>query len=170
MSAGNDAAFLPTRSLRWREAAEKCGATYEPGDFWSPERLTLRCPPWTLTLRTETSALALTVVEAYFPTPAPARVTLLRGEFVRSFTGIDLSPVEVGGPAFVAGVQLTSPDPALAKKLFSRPGLRQKIVAEPHLALDLRQNQLRVAVVGIEDDPEKLVSLLSIGVEVLQSL
>ncbi len=170
MSAGNDAALLPTRSLRWREAAGKCGATYEPGDFWSPERLTLRCPPWTLTLRAETSAIALTVVEAYFPDPLPLRVTLLRGEFMRNIAGINLAPLEVGGPAFVAGVQLTASDPASARKLFARPGLRQKLVREPHLALDLRQNQLRIATLGIEDDPEKLVTLLSLGVEILQSL
>ena len=98
------------------------------------------------------------------------RLTLLRGEFTRPWPGIDLAPIEVGGPAFYSQVQLTASGPARARALFARPGLRQKLLSLPHMALDLRRGNLRLATVGVVDNPESLISLLSIGIEILQTV
>jgi hypothetical protein len=169
-TAGNEAALLPTRSLRWKETAQRVGARYEPGDFWSPERLVLASPPWTLTVHTESIVAPLTVVGADYLSRADLRVTLLRGEFRRHWPGIDLAPVDVGGPGFFSQVQVTSTSSALPHALFARPGLRLKLLRFPHLALELKRGRLRLGVAGVVEDPEALIELLSIGVEVLQSL
>jgi hypothetical protein len=170
VQAGNEAALLPTRTLRWKAVAESVGGRYEPGDFWSPERVVLPCPPWSLTLHAEAIQIPLTLVTADYVERSGLRLTLLCGEFQRPWHGIDLASIPVGGPAFHSRVQLTASDPARAHSLFARPGLRQKLLALPHTALDIRRGRLRLATLGIIDDPESLIMLLSIGVEILQTL
>ncbi|MGC4043120.1 MAG: hypothetical protein QM758_04885 [Armatimonas sp.] len=167
--SGNEAALLPTRSLRWKAAAQSVGGRYEPGDFWSPERITLACSPWILTLHSEHIQTPLTIVSAATLSRTPLRLTLLGGEFQRDWHGIDLADLEIGDMAFDAPFQITTSSPALAKALFTRPGFRTKLLALPHLAIDLRRGNLRIATVGIVDNPESLITLLAIGVEILQT-
>lgn len=151
--------------------AQSVGGSYEPGDFWSPERIVLPCSPWTLALHAESIQAPLTIVRAtYGGRYHPLRLTLLKGEFQREWHGIDLADLEVGAPTFDAPCQITTSSPAHAKAIFARPGFQQKLVALPHLAMDLRRGELRIATVGIVDHPESLITLLSIGVEVLQTL
>ena len=170
MAHGYEAALLAPREILWREVAASVGGAFVPGDFWTPDTVTLENSSWKIRLRQELVEFPLTLVEADLILTRPVRLTLLRGEFTRSWKGIDLAPRPIHGPAFYSGCQLTASDPALARDLFSRPGLRAQLLKEPHLALDLRPGALRLAATGALDEKPRLIALLATAVELLQRL
>ena len=170
MAFGLDIALQPAPALAWRTLADSVGGTFEPGDFWSPDRLVLFSAPWTLTLSQTAVAAPLTVVSAGVFLRHPLRLRLLRGEFLRPGAGIDLAPLALGGPAFHSTSRLTASDPARAHQIFSSPALRRQLVAEPHLALDLSSGALRLALSGHIDEKDRLVRLLATAAELLQRL
>ena len=168
MALGRDLTFPST--LAWRTLADSVGGRFEPGDFWAPDRVVLASPPWTLTVTQTAVAAPLTVVTTEQGAPTHLRLRVLRGEFLRPTSGLDLAPISVGGPAFYGTTRLTASDPTLAHRLFSSAALRSRIVAEKHLAIDLRDGVLRLALYGHVTESERLVNQLAIAVETLQRL
>ena len=170
MAFGLDAALKPAPELVWRALADSVGGTFQPGDFWTPDRLVLVCAPWTLTLEQTAVAAPLTLASATFFPKTPFRLRLLRGEFLRPLSGIDLAPLDAHGPAFFGTSRLTASDPDLARQLFSRTALRSQLVAEPHLALDISHGQLRLTLGGHVHETDRLVALLTLSAELLHRL
>ena len=170
MAHGIEAALLPTREALWRDVAASIGGSFAPGDFWTPDAVLLESSGWTLRLCQDRVDSPLTLVEADPVLIRPVRLTLLRGEFARRWRGIDLAPRALYGPAFFGGCQLLSADPALARDLFDSPGLRSRLMKEPHAALSVRPGALRLAALGDPGEKPRLIGRIALALEILQRL
>ena len=182
--------FGPDKDEVWRQLSEEMGAEVVQGGFWKGgSKVQAQVGPWTVTLETYTvssgySHVTFTRLRAPYVNPEGFRFTIYRKGFfsdLGKFLG--MQDIEVGDPEFDEACIIKGNDEERVRELFSNTKIRQMILAQPKIRLEVKDSEgwfgpkfpegvdeLHFQVLGVIKDVERLKTLFDLFAAVLDQL
>jgi hypothetical protein len=181
--------FGPSRDEVWRQLAGEIGASYVGGGTWHADKVQARVKEWTVTLDTYTvstgkSTVTFTRMRAPYVNPDGFRFKVYRkGLFSGLGKMFGMQDVEIGDHEFDQAFIVQGNDESKLRSLLAYPKLRQLMLAQPALDLEVRDSEgffgpkfpanvdeLRFQVVGVIRDVTLLKGLFDLFAETLNYL
>jgi hypothetical protein len=181
--------FGPSKDEVWRQLSQEIGAEFVKGGFWKGNKVRMHVEPWTITLDTYTessgeSAVTYTRVRAPYINPDAFRFTIYRkGVFSELGKLLGMQDIEVGDPEFDEAFIIKGTDEFKVMSLFADAKIRQMIVAQPKIWLEVKDSEgwfgptfpddvdeLRFRVIGVIKDVDRLKALFDLFAAVLDRL
>jgi hypothetical protein len=171
---------LYSREENWLRAASEIGATYFRGDFWEPESIKATIPPWTvvLTLVKDDPHIACTRLTARYFCPDSFTFSIFRaGMFADDGHLQEAEEIEIGDPLFDALFRVAGQPTEQVERLLANEAIRGYLIAEPQIGLyaepvpsSRRRVDLTCTVLGVIDEPRRVIALFELMGETLQHL
>ena len=139
--------FAESRDEVWRQLSESIQGKFIAGDFWHENKVVAQVGEWTVT------------VDVYHEAVGSASVTYtrLRAPYVNQdglrfhvshknlLSGMGkvfgMQDIEIGDPAFDAEFILQGTDPEEVKSLLADPELRERLLAQPSLIVQVKDDE-----------------------------
>lgn len=154
-----DRTFLASAEHLWRAFATEIGARYEPGDFWSPERIVVERGAETLQVGGEivgpgrqVQSLPVTAWRVASP-----RLNGFRLSYARADSGLGV-PAERGARFGVA-----TSDPVRAERVLALDWVREAVAAGDLLAITVEPGRLSILVAGSVWSHERLLQMTELA-------
>jgi hypothetical protein len=174
---------LYTREENWQRFATEIGAIYKRGDFWEPEQIQAVLFPWTVTLTLvkddpQHRFIACTRLVARYLAADAFTFSVFREEvFAENRSLPTLSNIVVDHPRFEKMFRVTGQPVEQVRQLLANDAIRDYLLAETQMGLCTdpvpavrAQMDLTCMVVGVVEEPERLLSLFELMGETLQHL
>lgn len=181
--------FGPSKAEVWQELSRQIGARYLHEDFWRGDSVEARVGPWRITLDTYTvstgrSTITFTRLRAPYVNRDGFRFNAYRaGLFSELGKAFGMQDVTVGDPEFDNAFIVKSADEAQARALLADEKLRELLLRQPAISLEVvddegffgpefgeNVDELRFHTVGIIKDIERLKALFDLFAETLHQL
>jgi hypothetical protein len=181
--------FGPSRDEVWRRLSQEMGAEFVEGGFWKGSKVQVHLKPWTITLDTYSestgeSSVTYTRLRAPYINPEGFQFTIYRkGIFSALGKLLGMQDIEVGDPDFDEAFIIKGNDESKVVSLFSDTRIRQVIQVQPKMRLDVKDSEgrfgptfpedvdeLRLQIVGVIKDSERLKALFDLFAAVLDQL
>jgi hypothetical protein len=181
--------FGPNREQVWRRLAQEIGATYVDGGFWHGGKVEAKVKAWTVTLDTYTvstgkSSATFTRMRAPYVNPDGFRFKVYRkGLFSGLAKKLGMQDIEVGEREFDDAFIVQGNEESRVLSLLAAPKLRQMMLAQPALFLEVKDSEgvfgprfpkdvdeLCFQVGGVIRDLAVLKGLFDLFAEVLNTL
>jgi hypothetical protein len=182
--------FGPSKDEVWRQLTEEIGAEFVERGFWKGgSKVQAQVGPWTVTLDTYTdssgeSSTTYTRMRAPYVNPEGFRFTIYRKGFFSDLGKLlGMQDIEVGEPEFDEAFIIKGNDEDRVRVLFSDSTIRQLILDQSQIRLEVKDSEgwfgpklpedvdeLHFQVVGIIKDVDRLKSLFDLFAAVLHQL
>jgi len=181
--------FGPSKDEVWHQLSEDIGAEFVEGGFWKGSKVQAHVGPWTVTLDTYTeshgeSSVTYTRMRAPYLNPEGFRFTIYRKGFFSDLGKLlGIQDIEVGDPEFDEAFIIKGNDEGKVCGLFANPKIRQMILAQPKIRLEVKDSEgwfgpkfpegvdeLHFQVLGVIKDVERLKTLFELFAAVLDQL
>ncbi len=139
--------FGPSKDEMWRTLADQIGADFVAGGFWSGSKVQAHVGPWTITLdtfvvSTGKSSHTYTRMRSPFVNPGGFRFSVRPAHVLTPVAKLlGFHDIEIGDPEFDEAFILQGNDPERVIAFFANPRLRSLIRAQPHLALQVKDDE-----------------------------
>lgn len=138
--------FGPSQEEVWRQLCREIGADFVKGGFWKGDRVQARVKEWTITLDTFSqggeSSTTYTRMRAPYVNKDGFRFTVYRKSV---FSGLGkllgMQDIEVGYPDFDEAFIIKGNNEDKVRELFTHAPLRQLILAQPRLHLQVKDDE-----------------------------
>ena len=180
--------FGPSKDEVWRQLSQEIGAEFVENGFWNGSKVQAHVGPWTVTLDTccsdEDGESLATRLRAPFVNPDGFRFRLSpQGFFSVLGKLVGMQDIEVGSPNFDAAFIIKGNNEFKVRDLFANPKIRQMILAQPTIRLEVKDSEgwfgpkfpddvdeLHFQVVGVIKDRERLRALFELFAAMLDEL
>jgi len=178
--------FGPSRDEVWRQLSEEIGAEVVQGGFWKGgSKVKAHVGPWTVTLDLNNDGESQsTRIRAPYVNPEGFRFTIYRKGFFSDLGKLlGMQDIEVGDPEFDEAFIIKGNDEGKVCSLFANPKIRQMILAQPKIRLEVKDSEgwfgpkfpegvdeLHFQVLGVIKDVERLKTLFDLFAAVLDQL
>jgi hypothetical protein len=181
--------FGPSKKEVWKQLSDQVHGAFIEGGFFKKDAVQVRVKEWVITLdtfvvSTGKSAIVFTRMRAPYVNADNFRFNVYRrGIFTPLAKLMGMQDVEIGVPGFDEAFVIKGSDEAKLRALFSDPGVRRLMEAQPTLHFEVRDDEgwfgpdfpegvdeLRFQVIGIIKDIDRLKSLFDLFAEVLNRL
>ena len=177
--------FGPSKDEVWRQLSEEIGAEFIDGRFWKGSKVQAHVGPWTVTLDINNDGESQsTRIRAPYVNPEGFRVTIYRKGFFSNLGKLlGMQDIEVGDPEFDEAFIIKGNDEGKVCGLFANPKIRQMILAQPKIRLEVKDSEgwfgpkfpegvdeLYFQVLGVIKDVERLKTLFDLFAAVLDQL
>jgi len=178
--------FGPSRDEVWRQLSEEIGAEVVQGGFWKGgSKVKAHVGPWTVTLDLNNDGESQsTRIRAPYVNPEGFRFTIYRKGFFSDLGKLlGMQDIEVGDPEFDEAFIIKGNDEGKVCSLFANPKIRQMILAQPKIRLEVKDSEgwfgpkfpegvdeLHFKVLGVIKDVERLKTLFDLFAAVLDQL
>ena len=177
--------FGPSKDEVWRQLSEEIGAEFIEGGFWKGSKVQAHVGPWTVTLDINNDGESQsTRIRAPYVNPEGFRFTIYRKGFFSNLGKLlGMQDIEVGDPEFDEAFIIKGNDEGKVSGLFANPKIRQMILAQPNIRLEVKDSEgwfgpkfpegvdeLHFQVLGVIKDLERLKTLFDLFAAVLDQL
>jgi hypothetical protein len=177
--------FGPSKDEVWRQLSEDIGAEFIEGGFCKGSKVQAHVGPWTVTLDIYSDGEnQSTRIRAPYVNPEGFRFTIYRKGFFSNLGRLlGMQDIEVGDPEFDEALIIKGNDEERVRELFSDTKIRQMILAQPKIRLEVKDSEgwfgpkfpeavdeLHFHVLGVIKDVERLKSLFDLFAAVLDQL
>ncbi len=181
--------FGPNREQVWRQLAQEIGAAYVDGGLWRGDKVEAKVKAWRVTLDTYTvstgkSSATFTRMRAPYVNPDGFRFKVYRkGLFSGLAKKLGMQDIEVGEREFDDAFIVKGNEGSRVLSLLAAPKLRQMMLAQPALYLEVKDSEgafgprfpkdvdeLYFQVGGVIRDLAVLKGLFDLFAEVLNTL
>ena len=177
--------FGPSKDEVWRQLSEEIGAEFIDGRFWKGSKVQAHVGPWTVTLDINNDGESQsTRIRAPYVNPEGFRFTIYRKGFFSNLGKLlGMQDIEVGDPEFDEAFIIKGNDEGKVCGLFANPKIRQMILAQPKIRLEVKDSEgwfgpkfpenvdeLHFQVLGVIKDVERLKALFDLFAAVLDQL
>ena len=181
--------FGPSKDEVWQQLCQEIGAELVEGGFWKGKKVQSHVEPWTITLDTYTdssgeSHTTYTRMRAPYINPEGFRFTIYRkSPFSHLGKLLGMQDIEVGDVEFDEAFIIKGTDESKVRDLFANPELRQMILAQPRIRLEVKDSEgwfgpsfpadvdeLHFLANGVIKDIERLKALFELFAAVLDQL
>jgi len=139
--------FGPSKNEVWQQLCHEIGAEFVAGGFWRGSKVQAHVFSWTITLDTYTvstghSSETFTRMRAPFVNPEGLRFTIYRKGFFSDLGKLlGMQDIEIGDTEFDEAFILKGNNESRVRDLFSRPRLRELLLAQPRLRLQIKDDE-----------------------------
>jgi hypothetical protein len=177
--------FGPSKDEVWRQLSEEIGAEFIDGRFWKGSKVQAHVGPWTVTLDICSDGESQsTRIRAPYVNPEGFRFTIYRKGFFSNLGKLlGMQDIEVGDPEFDEAFIIKGNDEGKICGLFANSKIRQMILAQPKVRLEVKDSEgwsgpkfpegvdeLHFQVLGVIKDVERLKTLFDLFAAVLDQL
>jgi hypothetical protein len=177
--------FGPNKDEVWRQLSEEIGAEFVEGAFCKGCKVQAHVGPWTVTLDINSDGESQsTRIRAPYVNPEGFQFTIYRkGLFSNLGKLLGMQDIEIGDPEFDEAFVVKGNDEGKVCGLFANPKIRQMILAQPKIRLEVKDSEgwfgpkfpqdvdeLHFQVLGVIKDVERLKSLFELFAAVLNQL
>ena len=177
--------FGPSKDEVWRQLSEEIGAEFVEGGFWKGSKVQAHVGPWTVTLDINNDGESQsTRIRAPYVNPEGFRFTIYRKGFFSNLGKLlGMQDIEVGDPEFDEAFVIKGNDEGKVCGLFANPKIRQMILAQQKIRLEVKDSEgwfgpkfpqdvdeLHFQVLGVIKDVERLKALFDLFAAVLNQL
>jgi hypothetical protein len=177
--------FGPSKDEVWQQLSEEIGAEFLEGGFWKGSKVQAHVGPWTVTLDIYNDGEnQSTRIRAPYVNPEGFRFTIYRKGFFSNLGKLlGMQDIEVGDPEFDEAFIIKGNDEGKVSGLFANPKIRQMILAQPKIRLEVKDSEgwfgpkfpegvdeLHFQVLGVIKDLERLKTLFELFAAVLGQL
>jgi hypothetical protein len=181
--------FGPSKDEVWRRLSQEIGAEFIGGGLWKDSKVQAHVGPWTVTFDTYTdssgeSSTTYTRMRAAYVNAEGFRFTIYRKSVLTNLGKLlGMQDVEVGDPQFDEAFVIKGNNENRLRMLFSDPKIRQMIQAQPHIRLEVKDNEgwfgpkfpenvdeLYFQEIGVIKDVDRLKGLFDLFAAVLDQL
>jgi hypothetical protein len=177
--------FGPSKDEVWRQLSEDIGAEFIEGGFCKGSKVQAHVGPWTVTLDIYSDGEnQSTRIRAPYLNPEGFRFTIYRKGFFSNLCKLlGMQDIEVGDPEFDEACIIKGNDEERVRELFSNTKIRQMILAQPKIRLEVKDSEgwfgpkfpegvdeLHFQVLGVIKDVERLKTLFDLFATVLDQL
>jgi hypothetical protein len=181
--------FGPGKDEVWQRLGDELGAEFVEGGLWKGTAVKFDVGPWTLVLDTYTessgeTSTTYTRMRAPFLNPGGFGFQIYRKSV---FSGLGkmlgMQDIEVGDFEFDEAFIIKSSDDGIVRELLASAEIRQLILAQPRIRLEIKDNEgwfgtrfpddvdeLRFLCNGVIKDVDRLKSLFELFTAVLERL
>jgi hypothetical protein len=177
--------FGPSKDEVWQQLSEEIGAEFLEGGFWKGSKVQAHVGPWTVTLDINNDGESQsTRIRAPYVNPEGFRFTIYRKGFFSDLGKLlGMQDIEVGDPEFDEAFIIKGNDEGKVCGLYANPKIRQMILAQPKIRLEVKDSEgwfgpkfpegvdeLHFQVLGVIKDVDRLKSLFDLFGAVLNQL
>jgi hypothetical protein len=177
--------FGPSKDEVWRQLSEEIGAEFIEGGFWKGSKVQAHVGPWTVTLDIcNDGESQSTRIRVPYVNPEGFRFTIYRKGFFSNLGKLlGMQDIEVGDPEFDEAFIIKGNDEGKVCGLFANPKIRQMILAQSRIRLEVKDSEgwfgpkfpegvdeLHFQVLGVIKDLERLKTLFDLFAAVLDQL
>ena len=181
--------FGPSKEEIWRQFSEEIDADFIDNGFWKGKKIVAKFENWTVTLDTYTqssgkSSTTYTRIRAPYVNKDGFNFKIYKSGLFSSIGKVfGMQDVEIGYPEFDEDFIIKGNDKTKLKELFSSDKIRELIVSQDRIHLEVKDdegwfgtefpegvNELYFQTIGVIKDVERLKSLYMLFAMILNKL